>query len=81
MNIMKDLSLTNYVAISVLENLGIDPSQKQIDVIELLVLMATYPLEIDAEVIKRCLSGDKLAYHSLVIKNKELYKRVCRNLS
>ena len=76
MNIMKDLSLTNYAAVSILEHLDMELSQKRINIIEALVLMATYPLEVEADTIEQCVGGDKLAYHFLVIKNKELRQRI-----
>lgn len=76
MDIMKDLSLTNYAAVAILEHMGINPSQKQIDTIESLVEMLSYPLEIDSDTIKECVGDDKLAYHFLIIKVKELHKNL-----
>ena len=69
---IKNLSLPNYTALLISERLGIDASQEQIDILESLVLMATYPKKVKDKIIKKCIGTDKLAYFFLYLKNKEL---------
>ncbi len=75
MDIIDDLSLTNYIAVTILERLGVDPSQEQIDIIESLILMLAYPQAVDSDTIKQCIGNDKLAYYFLCFRNKELRRR------
>ncbi len=67
-----ELSLTHHTAISFFERLGIDPSQEQIDLMEAMVRMATYPKLVTLETIKDCVGGDTVASFFLYLKNKDL---------
>lgn len=67
-----ELSLTHHTAISFLERLGINPSQQQIDLMEAMVRMATYPKRVTLETIKDCVGGDAVAAFFLYLKNKDL---------
>jgi hypothetical protein len=69
---IRTLSLPNYIAVLISERLGIDASQEQIDIIESLVLMATYPKKVKDKTLKKCIGDDKLAYFFLYLKNKDL---------
>jgi hypothetical protein len=69
---IKNLSLPNYTALLISERLGLDASQEQIDILEALVLMATYPKKVRDKIIKKCIGNDELAYFFLHLKNKEL---------
>lgn len=67
------LSLPNYTAISILDCLGIkDPSLEQVDIMESVVLMASYPQKVKPIFIKQCVGDDKLAALFLYLKNKDL---------
>ncbi len=69
---IRTLSLPNYIAVLVSERLGIDATQEQIDIIESLVLMATYPRKVKDRIIKKCVGNDELGYFFLYLKNKDL---------
>ena len=72
LDIIDELSLTHHAAISFLERLGIDPSPEQIDLMETMVCMCTYPKRVTLEMIKDCVGGDELAAFFLYLKNKDL---------
>lgn len=69
---IRTISLPNYIALLISERLGIDGNQEQIDIIESLVLMATYPKKVKDKIIKKCVGSDELAYLFLYLKNKDL---------
>lgn len=69
---IKNLSLPNYIALLISERLGIEANQEQIDILEALVLMATYPKKVKDKIIKKCVGHDELAYFFLYLKNKDL---------
>lgn len=69
---IKNLSLPNYIALLISERLGIEANQEQIDILEALVLMATYPKKVKDKIIKKCIGNDELAYFFLYLKNKDL---------
>lgn len=70
---IEELSLPNYTAVLFLERLGIkDPSPEQVDIMEFMVLMGTYPHKIKSRDIEDCVGGDKLAALFLYLKNKDL---------
>ena len=72
MNPIKELSLPNYAAVAVLEQLGIlDPTQKQINIMESMVLMTSDPQQIEPETIRQCVGNDELAYYFLFVKTNE----------
>ncbi len=52
----------NYSALWVLEQMGLDaPSQKQINIIETLILIAIKPTRIPFQLIKSCIASDAVA--------------------
>jgi hypothetical protein len=70
---IEELSLPNYAAVSILERLGIkDPSLDQVDIMESVVLMASYPHKVKPGTIEQCVGDDKLAALFLYLKNKDL---------
>ena len=69
---IEEICLPNYTAVSILERLGIDPNQEQIDIIESLVLMASYPKKVNSKMIAQCVGSDKLASLFLYLRNKDL---------
>ena len=69
---VEELCLTNYTAISILERLGISPSQEQINLMESVQLMATYPKKVNPTTIKHCVGEDNLAYLFLHLRNQDL---------
>jgi hypothetical protein len=71
-SLLEKLCLTNYTAISILERLGISPNQEQINLMESVLLMATYPRKVKAETIKHCVGEDRLAYAFLQLRNQDL---------
>ncbi|MCD6045071.1 MAG: hypothetical protein K0R48_234 [Gammaproteobacteria bacterium] len=71
-DLIEELSLTNYTAVSILERMGIDASQKQVEILESLVLMISHPKKVNWETIRQCVGGDELVYLFLYIKNKDL---------
>jgi hypothetical protein len=71
-DVVEGLCLTNYTAISILERLGISPSQEQVTLMESVLLMATYPNKVKPETIKYCVGEDSLAYLFLHLRNKDL---------
>ena len=75
MDQIKELSLTHYTAIAVLTQLGItDPTKEQIDIMESIVLLASYPQSATTDTILECVGDDKLAYYFLYVKNNEWHK-------
>ena len=72
LDLIEDLSLANYTAVSILERLGISPNQEQIDIMESVVLMASYPKKINPTTIKHCVGEDNLAYLFLHLRNQDL---------
>jgi hypothetical protein len=72
LDLIEDLSLTNYTAVSILERLGISPSQEQINLMESVLLMATYPKKVNPTTIKHCVGEDNLAYLFLHLRNQDL---------
>jgi hypothetical protein len=72
LDLIEDLSLTNYTAVSILERLGISPSQEQVNLMESVLLMATYPKKVNPATIKRCVGEDNLAYLFLHLRNQDL---------
>ncbi len=72
LDLIKDLSLTNYTAVSILERLGISPSQEQVNLMESVLLMATYPKKVNPATIKHCVGEDNLAYLFLHLRNQDL---------
>ncbi len=72
MNPIKELSLPNYTAVAILEQLNIlDPTQKQIDILESMILMMSNPQQIEPETIRQCVGNDDLAYYFLFVKTNE----------
>mgnify|MGYP000325981030 CR=1 FL=1 len=69
---VEELCLTNYTAVSILERLGISPSQEQINLMESVLLMATYPRKVKPATIKHCVGEDNLAYLFLHLRNQDL---------
>lgn len=69
---IEELCLPNYIAVSFLERLGIDPSPEQINITESMVLMGTYPKKVTLKTIKQCVGNDKLASLFLYLRNKDL---------
>ncbi len=70
---IEELSLPNYTAVSILERLGItDPSLEQVNIMESVVLMASYPNQVKSGTIEQCVGNDKLAALFLYLKNKDL---------
>lgn len=69
---IKSISLPSYTATLILDRLGINASQEQIDIIESLVLMATYPKKVKDKMIRRCVGDDEIAYFFLYLKNLDL---------
>lgn len=56
------INQANYSALCVLEQMGLDaPSQKQIDIIETLLLIAIKPKLIPFKLIKNCITNDSIA--------------------
>jgi hypothetical protein len=75
MDQIKELSLTLYTAMAVLTQLGItDPTLEQIDTMESMVLLASYPQDATTDTILECVGNDKLAYYFLYVKNNEWHK-------
>ena len=72
LDLIEELSLANYTAISILERLGISPSQEQITLMESVLLMATYPKKVNPATIKHCVGEDNLAYLFLHLRNQDL---------
>ncbi len=52
---IKTLSLPNYIALLISERLGLEANQEQVDILEALVLMATYPKKVKDRIIKNVL--------------------------
>lgn len=69
---IEELCLVNYAAVTFLDCLGVDPSQERINIMELMVLMATYPKKVTLDMIKKCVGNDKLAALFLYLRNKDL---------
>lgn len=69
---VEELCLPNYTAVTFLERLDAAEDQEKIDLIEAMVLMATYPKKVTSEIIKRCTGNDTLAYLFLHLRNKDL---------
>jgi hypothetical protein len=75
MDQIKELSLTHYTALAVLEQLGLsNPTQEQINTMESMVLLASYPQNATTDTIQQCVGNDKLAYYFLYVKNNEWHK-------
>ena len=56
----------NHAAISVLEQIGlIDPSEKQINAIETLIVWAMQPQHLNLIATKKCLDSDNIAWRVL----------------
>jgi hypothetical protein len=72
LDLIQDLSLANYTAISILDRLGITPNQEQVNLMESVLLMATYPNKVKPETIKHCVGEDTLAYLFLHLRNQDL---------
>jgi hypothetical protein len=72
LDLIEELSLANYTAVSILERLGISPSQEQINLMESVLLMATYPKKVNPATIKHCVGEDNLAYLFLHLRNQDL---------
>ena len=73
LDMIEELSLTHHAAISILERLGLDdPSQEQINIMEAVVRMASYPHQVTPEMIEDCVHNDKVAAFFLYLKNKDL---------
>ena len=70
LDLIEELSLANYTAISILERLG--PSQEQVNLMESVLLMATYPKKVNPATIKHCVGEDNLAYLFLHLRNQDL---------
>ncbi len=68
MELRKNLSLSNYTAISILERLGLSsPTQAQIDIMESMVQIAVHPEKTTPRKVKRCVGDDELAYSFLYL--------------
>ena len=72
LDLIEELSLANYTAVSILERLGISPSLEQINFMESVLLIATYPKKVNSETIKHCVGKDSLAYLFLHLRNQDL---------
>ena len=72
LDLIEELSLANYTAVSILERLGISPSQEQVNLMESVLLMATYPKKVNPATIKHCVGEDNLAYLFLHLRNQDL---------
>lgn len=72
LDLIEDLSLSNYTAVSILERLGISPNQEQVDLMESVLLLATYPNKVKTETIRHCVGEDTLAYLFLYLRNLDL---------
>ncbi len=71
-DLLEDLSLPTYTAIPFLERLEGAAHQEKIDLMEAMLLMATYPRKVTSEIIKRCVGEDTLAYLFLHLRNQDL---------
>lgn len=71
-DLIEDLSLPTYTAITFLERLDAAVDQEKIDLMEAMLLMATYPRKVTSEIIKRCVGEDTLAYLFLHLRNQDL---------
>jgi hypothetical protein len=77
MNPIKELSLPNYAAVAILQQLGmLAPSQKQITIMESVISMMTNPQQIEPETIRLCVGNNKLAYYFLFVKINEYCKLI-----
>ena len=72
LDLIEELSLANYTAISILERLGLSPSLEQVNLMESVLLMATYPKKVNPTTIKHCVGEDNLAYLFLHLRNQDL---------
>lgn len=71
MNPIKELSLPNYAALAILEQLNTVDTQKQINILESMILMINNPQQIEPETIRQCVGTDDLAYYFLFVKTNE----------
>lgn len=69
---IEEIYLPNYTAVTFLESLDAAADQEKIDLMEAMVLMATYPKKITPDIIKRCVGKDSLAYLFLHLRNQDL---------
>ncbi len=74
MNPIKELSLPNYTALAILEQLNTVDTQKQINILESIILMMSNPRQIEPETIRQCVGNDDLAYYFLFVKSNEWCK-------
>ncbi len=74
MNPITELSLTNYTALAILEQLDTVDTQRQIDILKSMILMATNPQQIEPETIRQCVGANNLAYYFLFVKTNERCK-------
>jgi hypothetical protein len=72
LDLIEELSLPNYTAITFLERLDAAVDQEKIDRMEAMILLATYPKKVTPEIIKRCVGDDTLAYLFLHLRNQDL---------
>lgn len=70
------INQANYIAIVVLEQLGLtSPSQQQIDVMESVILLATQPEKLKLEILKICI-GDNIA-RRILLRHLQQSKKLC----
>lgn len=69
---VEELCLPNYTAVTFLERLDAAVDHEKVDLMEAMVLMATYPKKVTPEIIKRCVGDDTLAYLFLHLRNQDL---------
>lgn len=69
---VEELCLTNYTAVTFLERLDAAADHEKVELMEAMVLMATYPKKVTPEIIKRCVGEDTLAYLFLHLRNQDL---------
>lgn len=68
----------NYLAIRILEEIGLTiPTQKQIDIIESIVLFAIQPKLLTLETLKACIGNDNIAQRILLHHLQKHTEAVC----
>ncbi len=66
--------MPNYTALAILEQLNTVDTQKQINILESIILMMSNPRQIEPETIRQCVGNDDLAYYFLFVKSNEWCK-------
>ncbi len=62
----------NYIALSILDQLGISqPNQNQIDIIETVITLVTKPEKLSISELTKCIGNDRLSKYALSSKSKK----------